>query len=56
MTTLKEARDKGRLDQFIAEHKTDAPGDGDALDRTLTAMAGTSKSTPGTSKRRRRDG
>lgn len=55
MTTLRKARDQGKLAEFIAEHEGDAPGDADALDRTLTAMAGTSKSEPGTSKRRHRD-
>lgn len=55
MTSLREAREKGKLDQFIAEHKGDAPGDADAFARTLDAMAGTSKSELGTSKPRRRD-
>lgn len=41
MTTLKDARDKGKLKEFIAEHKGDAPGNADAFDRTLSAMAGT---------------
>ena len=27
MTTLKEARKKGKLEQFIREHEKDAPGD-----------------------------
>jgi hypothetical protein len=56
MTTLREARDKGKLDQFAAEREGDAPGDAAAFDRTLSAMAGTSKSAPGTSKPRHRDG
>lgn len=53
MTTLREAREQGKLKEFIAEHKGDAPGDAAAFDRTLSAMAGTSKSEPGTSKPRR---
>lgn len=40
MTTLREAREQGKLKEFIAEHKDDAPGDGKAFDRTLGAMAG----------------
>ena len=31
MTSLREARKKGRLDQFIREHEKDAPGDMDKL-------------------------
>ena len=31
MTTLREAREKGRLDKFIAEHEADPPGDMDKL-------------------------
>jgi hypothetical protein len=50
MTTLKEARDKGKIDQFIKEHKRDPKGDANALEATLRAMAGKSKSAPGTSK------
>ncbi len=48
--TLAEARKQDKLDQFIAEHKTDAGGDGGTFDATLSAMARTSKSEPGTSK------
>lgn len=51
--TLAEARKEGKLDQFIAEHQTDPDGDGEAFDATLSAMAGTSKSKPGTSKKGR---
>lgn len=56
MSSLREARDKGKLEEFIAEHKGDAPGDKKAFDATLSAMAGTSKSKPGTSKRERSGG
>lgn len=48
--TLAEARKEGKLDQFIAEHEGDAAGDPKAFDATLSSMAGTSKSAPGTSK------
>lgn len=46
MTTLKEARDKGKLDQFIKEREADAKGDADALDRGLASMAGKAKQKP----------
>lgn len=46
MTTLREARDKGNLDQFIKEHKADAKGDADALNRSLASMAGKVKPKP----------
>ena len=48
--TLAEARRQGKLDQFIAERENHPPGDQAAFDATLKAMAGTSKSKPGTSK------
>lgn len=50
MTTLREAREAGKLAEFIAEREAHKPGDQKAFDATLKAMAGTSKSTPGTSK------
>jgi hypothetical protein len=52
MTTLKQARDTNNLAQFIAEREAEASRDGDpkAFDRTIRAMAGTSKSGPETSK------
>ncbi len=53
--TLAEARKEGKLDQFIAEHEGDVSGDHDAFDATLSAMAGKSKSAPGTSKPGRSD-
>ena len=49
MTTLKEARETGKMGKFIKERKGEE-GDAAAFDRTLSAMAGTSKSAPGTSK------
>ena len=50
MPSLREARDKGKLDEFVAEHGKDAPGDKRSFDATLSSMAGKSKSKPGTSK------
>lgn len=49
MTTLRKAREEGKLDQFAADHKTDAPGDADRFNATLTAMARKSKAVPATS-------
>lgn len=43
--SLAEARAEGKLDQFIAEHEGEI-GDLDAFNRTVQAMAGTSKATP----------
>lgn len=58
MTTLREARDSGDLTKFIAEREAEAARDGDpkAFNRTLAAMAGTSKAGPATSKPRRSGG
>lgn len=50
MKSLRDARASGKLDEFIAEHVGDAPGDKRAFDATLSSMAGKSKSKPGTSK------
>lgn len=55
MTTLKEARDKGKLDQFIKEREPET-GDGAALEKTIAAMAGKSSEAPKASSRRNRDG
>ena len=55
MTTLRKARDEGKLDQFAKEHEGDAPGDADAFNRALRSMAGKSKPAPGTSKPDRSD-
>ena len=46
MTTMREARKRGQLDKFIAEHERDDPGDMDRLDAAIrhpvegTASAG----------------
>lgn len=54
MTTLREASDEGKLDQFIAEHEADT-GDAEAFNATLQAMAGTSKAEPEASLQRNGD-
>jgi hypothetical protein len=46
MTTLRQAREQGKLDQFAKDHEADAPGDEDAFNATLASMAGTSKAVP----------
>lgn len=56
MTTLKEAREQGKLDQFIKEHKGDPKGDPDAFNRAVRSMARTSKEAPGASSRDASDG
>lgn len=43
MTTLKEARESGNLDQFAKDHEADTPGDEAAFNAVLNSMAGTSK-------------
>lgn len=54
-TSLRNARDAGKLDQFAADHDADAPGDEDAFNRALASMAGKSKPAPETSKQDRSD-
>lgn len=49
MTTLRKARDEGKLDQFAEDHAADAPGDKEAFNRALKSMAGKSKATPAAS-------
>ena len=57
MTTLREAREKGKLEEFIAEREAEAKAaDRAAFDKTVGAMAGKSKRVPGTSKRGERGG
>jgi len=50
MTTLREALEQKKLDQFIAERKGET-GDADAFDATLRSMAGKSKEAPAASSR-----
>ena len=55
-TTLTEARNRGKIEQFIAEHETDPPGDMDKLVVTIKrSSAETAKSDPEASKRDRDD-
>jgi hypothetical protein len=42
MTSLREAREKGKLDEFIKERESQA-GNAAALDKTIRSMAGKSK-------------
>ena len=46
MTTLRKAREEGKLDQFAADHEADTPGDEAAFNRALASMAGKSKEAP----------
>lgn len=38
MTTLKKAKEQGKLEEFIKEHEKDASGDQDVFDKTLDAI------------------
>lgn len=49
-TTLKEARQKGKLDEFIKEHEKDPSADEKDFNRTLDRLAQKKKSAPETSK------
>lgn len=51
MTTLKEARETGKLAQFVKQHRRDPKGDATAFNHTFEAMAGKSKAVPATSKK-----
>ena len=55
MTSLKRAREQGKLDQFAKEHDADAPGDEEAFNRALQSMAGKTKAVPEASKPDRSD-
>jgi hypothetical protein len=46
MTTLRKARDEGKLEQFAEDHDADPPGDEALFNATLQAMAGKSKAAP----------
>lgn len=39
MTTLKKAKEQGKLEEFIKEHEKDALGDKDKFDKTLDAIS-----------------
>jgi hypothetical protein len=49
LKTLREAREKGRLEEFIAEREDQPHADKEAFHATLNAMARKSKSEPETS-------
>ena len=50
MTSLKEARKKGKLEEFIKEHEKDAPCDKERLEKAIKCLSqGKSKSTQETS-------
>jgi hypothetical protein len=49
MTTLREAREKGKIAKFVKEHRRDPKGDAAALNATLESMVGKSKPVPKTS-------
>jgi hypothetical protein len=55
VTTLREAREQGKLAKFIKEREAEQ-GDRAALDRTVSSMAGRSSEAPPASPRRDRDG
>ena len=46
MTTLKTAREEGKLDQFAADREADPPGNEEAFNRAFQSMTGTSKEAP----------
>lgn len=56
MTTLRKAREEGKVAEFAANRDADSPGDEAAFNRALSSMAGTSKAVPAASKPRPRDG
>lgn len=50
MTNLKEAREKGKLEEFIKEREKDAPGDKERLEKAISDLSkGKKKSTGETS-------
>lgn len=51
MTTLKQAREQGKVGQFIKEHEADPQGDQEAFNRAVQAMAQKSKEVPKASSR-----
>ena len=55
MTTLRQARETGKLAEFVKEHRRDAKGSATAFNATLKAMAQKSKAVPATSKKRNPD-
>ena len=52
MTTLKEAREKGKLEEFIKEHEKDPKGKKELMDKTIKNLSeGKCSPTVGTSKK-----
>lgn len=51
MRNLREARDRGELEEFIAERSDQPPADQEAFDATLNSMARKSKPAPETSEK-----
>ena len=51
MTSLKEARESGKIADFVKEHRRDPKGDATAFNGTLEAMAQKSKAVPAASKK-----
>lgn len=52
MSSLRSARQKGKIDEFIKEHESDPKGDLDKLDAALKrSVQGTAKATPKASSR-----
>lgn len=56
MKNLREAREQGKLEEFIAEREAEATGDLDAFNRAVTSMAQTSKEAPASLRKRNRAG
>ena len=46
MSSLKKAREEGKLDRFAADREADPPGDEAEFNRLFGSMAGTSKAVP----------
>lgn len=46
MKNLREAREQGKIDEFIKERSADPKGDADAFNRAVRAMARKSKEAP----------
>jgi hypothetical protein len=55
MKSLKEARQQGKLDQFISERESET-GDSAAMDRAISSMAGKSSEARPASAARKRAG
>lgn len=49
--TLKEAREQGKIDEFIRQHEDDKPGDLDKLERAIKKAVKTSTTGRKTSRK-----